>query len=142
MSAIAVQIDNLSKETKMIDQNSFRLLSVDSQITSYSSKQYLQKVRQHTALYMLHAVYGPHLFYTETDENDITKSQYYYIPIGALIGLHNTIRAIRANHKNRKLIEENSLWNNEVVKPGETIRGIVIIPPIQDTRLKFSYRGR
>jgi len=117
---VAVQFTNLSSRTVTFPDD-VEILAGDQRVTVLQPDEASRKLKQIAPLYMLWSVLW--VVVSKCDEQDCTSIP---IPVGALIGLGNTIKAGNAN---KNLLMDLMHYNilNKVVAPGETVTGIISI---------------
>src|SRR5688572_11405238 len=93
----------------------------DERITPVSTEVVKKQVRQVSGLYMLWSLFW--LTFTKCDNEDCSVTP---IPIGLLIGIANTAGASGANKNFNRELEQHNMMN-KIVKPGQTVKGLLII---------------
>lgn len=137
MVAVAISITNNSQTPFVLTPENFKVLSADGiEKKLLSPDEYTKKVKQRTGRHMLHALWGPWAISWSEDQNGNTDTNFIYLPVGAIVGLGNAIRANNANNANLTSLKANTLWDR-IVKPGETVTGTILIPGTHFDELKF-----
>jgi hypothetical protein len=138
LSAVAVKIENLSTVPLSLSRTTFKVYSAagDKQVISPSS--YSSKIKQRVGLHMLHALWGPWGISWSEDEYGERDVSGFYIPIGAIVGIGNAVRASNANKNNLANMEQNEIWN-KTIAPGQTIYGLMAIPARTEEALNFAF---
>ena len=137
MVAVAVKIVNNSQTSFVITPDNFKVFSSDGiQKKFLTPEEYTRRVKQRTGRHMLHALWGPWALSWQEDSSGNVETHFIYLPVGALVGLGNTIRASNANKANIGTLKSNALWD-KIVKPGETITGTILIPGYHGEELNF-----
>jgi hypothetical protein len=96
--------------------------------------------QQHTGFHLLHALWGPWFVSWQEDASGNTDVDFVYIPVGAIVGIANTMRASNANKAHLEMLNSNEIWNKEI-KPGEVVYGVVTIPAMGIEEFGFRFRG-
>lgn len=138
MISVAVRIENRSSSALMISKENFKVYSADRESAFYTPLEYSKKVKQRVGAHLLHALYGPWALSWETNNKGETDYDFIYIPVGAIIGIGNAIRAGTANKANFETAEKYELWN-KTVEPGGVLSGLIFIPYNNYQPLSFSY---
>ncbi|HTF21636.1 MAG TPA: hypothetical protein VK658_26335 [Chryseolinea sp.] len=146
MAAVAVKIENLTDTTIELTRNNFSVSSPTGNKTIYTPAAYSKKVKQWAAIHLLHTLWGPWAVSWQEDEYGETDVNFIFIPIGAIVGIGNAIRASKANGVNLENQERHKIWNKKIV-PGSALYGLIAIPSAtQNDSLFFqfnsSYRPR
>jgi hypothetical protein len=137
MNSVGVKITNVSSSPITLTRNSFQVYSKSGVKNIHSPLEYSKKVKQRVGMHLLHSLWGPWAMSWEEDGNGETDFNFIYIPVGAIVGIGNSVRARNANKENRKTQEQNEIWNKRI-DAGQTLYGLIAISaPKQDT-LGFS----
>lgn len=140
MTSVAVKIKNLSASPVTLTRNTFQVYSENQAANIYSPVEYSKKVKQRVGLHLLHSLWGPWALSWKEDSNGETNFNFIYIPVGAIVGIGNSVRASNANKQNRATQEQNEIWNKRI-DAGQTLYGLIAISaPMQD-KLGFSYNA-
>jgi hypothetical protein len=137
MKAVGIKIENISDRKVRITQENLRLFSHGVRTQILSPEQYAKKVKQRVGAHLLHALYGPWAISWSEDARGETDVDFIYIPVGAIIGIGNAIRADNANKANIKTLQMNSIWGKEI-GPHETLYGLVPVMSTGDAPLEFT----
>jgi hypothetical protein len=135
---IAIRIKNISDSTRVLTKENFRIYANDIELKSPNNLDYLSTVKQLSALFLLHAFWGPVKVETWTDSNGNSGGKTTYLPIGLAVGLVNTIIAASANSKHEEEIKSSEIYGI-ALKPNETFYGIVVLNYSQYDPLSFRY---
>lgn len=139
MIAVAVKVENRSHEPVELSPANLRVYAGNGIARRlYTPMEYGEKVKQRTGRHLLHALYGPWVFTWETDANGNVDTNVLFIPVGAVIGIGNAIRASKANRINIETLDRNAIWN-KVVEPGGTVYGTILMAGSHGDDLKFVY---
>jgi hypothetical protein len=137
MVAIGVKVVNYSSQPIVLTKENFGVYGRDSRKPVLTSLEYSQKIKQRVGIHLLHALYGPWAITWDTDpQGHSTDVHFIYIPIGALIGIGNAIRASRANQNNAADINRLQIWNKTIPARGE-LTGIILLRGFPDESLSF-----
>jgi hypothetical protein len=140
MIAVAIKVVNNSSTPFVLTPENFKVMSADGvEKQFFDPEEYGKKVKQRTGRHMLHALWGPWAVSWSTDNNGNTESHFIYLPVGALVGIGNAVRASNANKHNVQTLKSNSLWDR-IVKPGETVTGTILIPGWHGEELTFDLK--
>ena len=141
MASVAVKIENLSDSTIELTRSNFHISSPNGGKTIYTPEVYSKKVKQWAAVHLLHTLWGPWAISWQEDEHGETDVHFIFIPIGAVVGIGNAIRASNANHDNLANQERYKIWNKKI-EPGATLYGLAAIPSTtQNDSLFFNYNS-
>ncbi len=135
---VALKINNVTSMPISLTPDNFKIYSSTGEIKLVSPATYTAKVKQRVGLHLLHALWGPWGISYQENGNGEGHVSGYYLPVGAIVGIGNAIRASNANKENKALMEGNEIWNKEIA-PGKAIFGIVIIPLMETEALMFWY---
>ena len=139
MISVAVKIENLSSSSAItISKDNFKVHADGQEKTFYTPIEYSKKVKQRVGAHLLHALYGPWAIRWQENSKGETDVDFIYIPVGAIIGIGNAIRAGNANKANRETAEQYEIWN-KTIGPRETLTGLILIPGNGFDPLTFSY---
>jgi hypothetical protein len=140
MIALAVKVENNSDETIELSPANLKVYGPNGGARRlYTPLEYGEKVKQRTGRHLLHALYGPWAISWETDASGNVDTNVIFIPVGAVIGIGNAIRASRANRTNIENLDRNAIWN-KVVEPGQVVYGTILIAGIHGDELNFIYK--
>lgn len=141
MAGVALKIENLTDSTIELTRNNFSISSPTGRKTIYTPEVYSKKVKQWAAVHLLHTLWGPWAISWETDEYGEEDVNFIFIPVGAIVGIGNAIKASKANGVNLENQERYKIWNKAIL-PGSTLFGLVAIPSAtQSDTLYFSYNS-
>jgi hypothetical protein len=112
--------------------NDLDVYADDQKITPLSPDVVKKEVKQVSGLYMLWSLFWITFTKCENDDCSITP-----IPIGLLIGIGNTAGASGANKSFNRELEYHNMMN-KTVKPGQTVKGLLIVR--SDTEAPLSVR--
>lgn len=139
MIAVAVKVENKTNESIQLYPENFRVLGPNGVARRlYTPVEYGEKVRQRTGRHLLHALYGPWIFTWETDSYGNIDTNVIFLPVGAVIGIGNAIRASKANRINVENLDRTAIWN-KTVEPGEVVYGTLLIAGMHGDELSFFY---
>ncbi|HEY0744910.1 MAG TPA: hypothetical protein VGD40_25760 [Chryseosolibacter sp.] len=139
MIAVAVRVENKTGETIQLYPENFRVLGPNGVARRlYTPVEYGEKVRQGTGRHLLHALYGPWIFTWETDTYGNIDTNVIFLPVGAVIGIGNALRASKANRINVENLDRSAIWNR-TVEPGEVAYGTLLIAGVHGDELSFFY---
>jgi hypothetical protein len=139
MIAVAVKVENNSDESVELSPANFKVYGPNGVARRlYTPLEYGEKVKQRTGRHLLHALYGPWAVSWETDANGNVESNVFFLPVGAIIGIGNAVRASKANRINIENLDRNAIWN-KIVDPGETVYGTILIAGVHGDELTFVY---
>lgn len=140
MIAVAVRVENRSQDAIELSPANLRVYgSNGSARRLYTPMEYGEKVKQRTGRHLLHALYGPWVVSWETDANGNVDTNVFFLPVGAVIGIGNAIRASKANRINIETLDRNAIWN-KVVEPGEVVYGTILMAGAHGDDLTIIYR--
>ncbi|HEY0652431.1 MAG TPA: hypothetical protein VGD65_04845 [Chryseosolibacter sp.] len=140
MIAVAVRVENRSLETIELSPANLRVFGPNGSARRlYTPMEYGEKVKQRTGRHLLHALYGPWVVSWETDASGNVDTNVFFLPVGAVIGIGNAIRASKANRINIETLDRNAIWN-KVVDPGEIVYGTLLMAGTHGDDLTFVYR--
>src|SRR6187402_2629652 len=100
MASVAVRIENLSDSSMVLTRNNFKVYARGQAKAIYSPEAYSKKVKQWGAVHLLHSLWGPWAIHWEEDEYGETDVSFIYIPVGAIVGIVNAVKAANANKEN------------------------------------------
>lgn len=112
--------------------NDLDVYADDQKITPLLPDVVRKEVKQVSGLYMLWSLFWITFTKCENDDCSITP-----IPIGLLIGIGNTAGASGANKSFNRELEYHNMMN-KTVKPGQTVKGLLIVR--SDTEAPLSVR--
>lgn len=139
MIAVAVRVENRSSEAVELNPANLKVYGPNGVARRlFTPAEYGEKVKQRTGRHLLHALYGPWAVSWETDTYGNTDTKVFFLPVGAVIGIGNAIRASRANRVNVETLDRNAIWN-KVVEPGEAVYGTILIAGVHGDELTFVY---
>jgi hypothetical protein len=138
LAAVAVKVQNLSTVPLSLSRTTFKVSSAAGEKVALSPLSYSSKIKQRVGLHMLHALWGPWGISWSEDEYGERDVSGFYIPVGAIVGIGNAVRASNANKKNLANMEMHEIWN-KTIAPGETIYGLIAIPARTEEALNFEY---
>lgn len=140
MIAVAVRVENNSEETIELSPLNLKVYGSNREARRlYTPMEYGEKVRQRTGRHLLHALYGPWAVSWETDQYGNVDTDVLFIPVGAVIGIGNAIRASKANRINVETLDRNAIWN-KIVEPGQVVYGTMLMAGIHGEDLNIVYR--
>lgn len=137
MKAVAIKIENLSQTPVQITQESLIISSQGARVSILSPEEYAKKVKQRVGAHLLHALYGPWALSWSEDAKGETDVDFIYIPVGAIIGIGNAIRADKANKTNAMTLQMHAIWGKEV-GPHQTLYGLVPVKTTGSDTLNFA----
>jgi hypothetical protein len=138
MIAVAVKVENNSDETIELSPANLKVLGSNGDARRlYTPLEYGEKVKQRTGRHLLHALYGPWIFVEQTGPGG-SDTQIIPLPVGALIGIGNAVRASNANRINIETLDRNAIWNKRV-DPGEIVYGTILMAGNHGEQLHFFY---
>ena len=139
MIAVAVRVENNSEERIELSPANLKVYGSNHEARRlYTPMEYGEKVKQRTGRHLLHALYGPWAVSWETDANGNVDTNVFFIPVGAVIGIGNAIRASKANRINIETLDRNAIWN-KAVDPGEIVYGTILMTGVHGEELNFVY---
>lgn len=140
MIAVAVKVENNSDATIELSPANLKVYGPNGMARRlYTPLEYGEKVKQRTGRHLLHALYGPWAVVWETDASGNVDTNVIFLPVGAVIGIGNAIRASKANRINIETLNRNAIWN-QVVEPGETVYGTIVMAGMHGDELTFVYQ--
>lgn len=139
MIAVAVKVENNSGEAIELSPANLKVYGPNGVARRlYTPFEYGEKVKQRTGRHLLHALYGPWAVEWETDASGSVDTNVFFIPVGAIIGIGNAVRASKANRINIENLNRNAIWN-KVVDQGEVVYGTILIAGFHGDELNFVY---
>jgi hypothetical protein len=135
-SAVALKIENTSPAAVTLTRQNFNVYQDAEQKIIMSPSAYTLKVKQRVGLHMLHALWGPWGISWSEDADGETNVSGFYIPVGAIVGMGNAIRASNANKANKASLEENEIWSKPI-QSGSTLYGIISLSSNRKGPLDF-----
>lgn len=139
MIAVAVKVENNSGETIDLSPANLRVYGPNGVARRlYTPMEYGEKVKQRTGRHLLHALYGPWVVSWETDASGNVDTNVFFLPVGAVIGIGNALRASKANRINIETLDRNAIWNKSV-EPGEIVYGTLLMAGLHGDDLTFVY---
>jgi hypothetical protein len=140
MIAVAVKVENQSQETIELSPANLRVFGPNGVARRlYTPMEYGEKVKQRTGRHLLHALYGPWVVSWETDASGNVDTNVFFLPVGAVIGIGNAIRASKANRINIETLDRNAIWTKSV-EPGEIVYGTILMAGLHSDDLTFVYK--
>lgn len=140
MIAVAVKVENLSQETIELSPANLRVYGPNGVARRlYTPMEYGEKVKQRTGRHLLHTLYGPWVVSWETDASGNVDTNVFFLPVGAVIGIGNAIRASKANRINIETLDRNAIWT-KTVDPGEIVYGTILMAGLHGDDLTFVYK--
>lgn len=136
--AIAVKVENRSSDTLVLGSDKINVFVNGTQKPFLMPGDYAQKVKQRVALHLLHVLWGPWALSWKTDAQGETDFKFIYIPVGAIVGIGNALRASNANKANLATLNKNILWKKRVA-PGETRYGTIIVPAQHSDEINMKF---
>lgn len=138
-ATIGLEIKNLTNLPLTITKENFRILANGVEKPPILPEDYAKVVRQTSATYLLHTLWGPWSYsYVENPAPGQKSSEFKFYPIGAVIGIANLFIAENANSTHLKTLQQNSIYD-KVIEPGATLYGIAIIPSFTFEPLTFEF---
>lgn len=134
---LAIEITNQSNEAIKITKDNFKLSIGGADIPPADLDIYTRKVKQESATYLLHALWGPWTI-KKTVQNGKSNTTVKYLPIGAGIGLINTMLASSANAKHMTNINSSIIWG-KTISPKSKLYGFVCIRNQGYDQITFKY---
>lgn len=140
MIAVAVKVENQSQETIDLSPANLRVYGPNGVARRlYTPMEYGEKVKQRIGRHLLHALYGPWVVSWETDASGNVDTNVFFLPVGAVIGIGNAIRASKANRINIETLDRNAIWT-KTVDPGEIVYGTILMAGVHGDDLTFVYK--
>jgi hypothetical protein len=140
MIAVAVKVVNNSSEPFVLTPENFKIMTADGiEKPILEAEEYAKKIKQRTGTHLLHTLWGPWSISWQEDANGNIESHFFFLPIGAIVGIGNAVRANNANKNNLQTMKANSIWD-KIVKPGQTVTGTVLIRGIHGEELVFDLK--
>lgn len=141
MASVAVKIENLTDTTIELTRNNFGVSTSSGNKTIYTPAVYSKKVKQWAAIHLLHTLWGPWAVSWQEDENGETDVNFIFIPIGAIVGIGNAVKASKANDVNLANQERYKIWDKKIAA-GSALYGLIAIPSTtQNDTLSFRYNS-
>jgi hypothetical protein len=140
MASVAVKIENISSAPVTITRNNFKVYAENKARDVYTPAAYAKKVKQRVGMHLLHSLWGPWAMSWQEKDGE-TEFHFIYIPVGAIVGVGNAIRASNANKQNLRTQEDNEIWNRSI-NSGETLYGLIALPSSEKDTLTFSYSAK
>ena len=138
MAAVALRIENNSDQAIIITKESLLIFKAGIQVQSITPLEYTKRVKQKGGFHLFHALWGPWAFSYNTNSYGQTDTKFFYLPVGAVIGLGNAIKASNANALHLATLQSNEIWGKQVL-PGEKAYGIILIRAFGYEELRFEY---
>lgn len=137
--AVAVKVINNTEESIELSPRNLRVYASNGDaIRLLTPMEYAEKVHQRTGRHLLHALYGPWIFVNEIDASGNARTNVFILPVGAVVGIYNALRASKANRINVETLNGNAIWN-KWVDPGETVHGTILIAARHGDDLVFRF---
>jgi len=127
-AAVGVRIKNDSDQPIQVSKDNFKVAIGTTELLPLETKIYTSKVKQHPAVHLLHALWGPWQF-THVEAGNQSENSFQYYPVGAAIGVINLIIASAGNAKHEEAMKSASIFG-KTVAPGETIDGVILLQPM------------
>ena len=138
MAAVAIRIENNSDRAVKITKENLLVYKGDNQIMPLTPTEYTKRVKQKAGFHMFHTLWGPWGFSYSSNSNGQNESHVYFIPIGAVVGLANTIKGTNANATHLIALQANEIWD-KVILPSEKAYGIILIRGLGYENLRFEF---
>jgi hypothetical protein len=138
LAAVAVRVENKSDQAIIITRESLLIFKTDIQVQPIAPLEYTKRVKQKGGFHLFHALWGPWAFSYSTNSTGQTDTKFFYLPVGAIIGLGNAIKASNANALHLATLQSNEIWGKQVL-PGEKVYGIILIRAFGFEELRFEF---
>jgi hypothetical protein len=126
-AAVGVRIKNESDQPIQITRDNFKVTINGTEKAPMTTEEYTQKVKQHPAVHLLHALWGPWRYsYVEYGSGGRSESSFQYWPVGAAIGVINMIIASSGNTKQKEQLNTNTIFG-KTVEPNKTVNGVILM---------------
>ena len=135
MAAVAIRIENNSDHVIRITRDNLLIFKGDNQIMPLSPMEYSKKVKQKAGFHMFHALWGPWA-YSYQNNNGQKESHFIYLPVGAIVGIANSVKGSKANALHLATLQSNEIWKKEIL-PGEKAHGVILIQALGFEELRF-----
>jgi len=138
-AAIGLRIKNTTNQTVTLTQENFKINANGVTKKFVSVEDYTKVVRQTSAPYLLHSLWGPwSISHVEDPSQGINETTVQFIPVGVAVGIGNLIVAESANKRHLETLMLNQIYGKSI-EPGQTFFGIVIIPTSSYEPLEFKF---
>jgi hypothetical protein len=137
MRAISIKLENAYSVPVRITPEDLRVYANNKLLPYLMPEDYSAKVKQRVGVHLLHTLYGPWSYSVSHDPYGKRDVNFFFLPVGAIIGIGNAIRANKANKANAGDIRRLLIWN-QTAQPGEIVYGIILVPAAGSDQLTFA----